>query len=116
MVTLVAGAIEQAEEDETRRHGGIQHAEENQRRDHEREGHLFVYLVTQRAECRRRDVLVTGVGVHDRTDQAEHDDLGDSDGGDRLPEILGFFHLGDKAWQGDLSNEGVTDIEEGAHS
>ena len=68
MVALVARALEEAEEDEARRHGGVQHAEENERGDHEGEGDFFEDLVAEGSEGRSGVILGAGVDVHDGAD------------------------------------------------
>lgn len=55
-------------------------------------------------------------GLTNATNQAEHDNLTDGDDPDGLTEVVGIFHLGDETWQGDLANEGVTNVQEGIHA
>lgn len=57
------GALEQAEEDEPRRHRRVQHAEEDEGRDHEGERDLLVNVVPEAAESRCRIVLRSRVAV-----------------------------------------------------
>jgi hypothetical protein len=45
MITLVTSTLEDTEEDETRRDGGIEHTEEDGSWDHEAEADFFVQLV-----------------------------------------------------------------------
>lgn len=109
------GALEDAEEDEAGGDGGVEDAEEDEGGDHEGEGHLLVDLVAEGAEGGGGHVLVAGVDVDDGADDGEDDDLGDGDGPQRLGEVLGLAHLGDEAGERDLPDEGVGDVEEGAH-
>ncbi|KFY69048.1 hypothetical protein V496_00591 [Pseudogymnoascus sp. VKM F-4515 (FW-2607)] len=92
---LVDGALENAEEDEAGGDGGVEDTEEDEGGDHEGEGHLLEDLVAQGPEGGGSHVLVTGV--------------------DRLGEVLWLAHLGDEAGKGDLADEGVGDVKEGAH-
>ena len=112
---LVDRALEDAEEDEAGGDGSVEDAEEDEGWDHEGERHLFVDLVSEGAEGGGGHVLVTGVDVDYRADDGEDDDLGDGDGPEGLGEVLGLAHLGDEAGEGDLSDEGVGDVEEGGH-
>ncbi|KFY73656.1 hypothetical protein V499_06278 [Pseudogymnoascus sp. VKM F-103] len=112
---LVNRALEDAEKDETGGDGGVEDAEEDESGDHEGEGHLLVDLVSEGAEGGGGHVLVPGVDVDDRADDGEDDDLGDSDGPEGFGEVLGLAHFGDEAGEGDLSDEGVGDVEEGGH-
>ena len=57
VLVLVARVLKDAEEDEPRRHGRVQHPEEDERRDHEGEGDLLV-RVRQGADDGGCDVLV----------------------------------------------------------
>lgn len=72
---------------------------------------LTASLETQIDDFQSKDVHV----LTDTTDQTEHDDLADSDDPDGLSEVVGVLHLRDKARQGDLADEGVTDVQEGVH-
>lgn len=110
------GAVKDAEEDEASGDGGVEDAEEDEGGDHKGEGHLFVDLVTEGAEGGGGHVLVAGVDVDDGADDGEDDDLGNGDGPEGLGEVLGLAHLGDEAGERDLSDEGVGDVEEGAHA
>lgn len=75
VLVLVTGVLEDAEEYEASRHGGVQDSEEEQGGDHERERHLLVNWL-QRSEGRGGHVLVSGVGVYDSADNGEDEDLG----------------------------------------
>ena len=112
---LVDGSLEDAEEDEAGGDGGVEDAEEDEGGDHEGEGDLLVDLVAEGAEGGGGHVLVAGVDVDDGADDGEDDYLGDGDGPQRLGEVLGLAHLGDEARECDLPDEGVGDVEEGAH-
>ena len=114
MVALVARALEEAEEDETSGDGGVEDSEENERGDHEGESDFLVEIVAQGSEGRSGVVLGAGVDVHDGADQAEDDDFGNGDGPERFGEIGGVAHFGDEAGDGDLTDEGVADVEESA--
>lgn len=78
--------LEQAEEDEPRRHGRVQAADKDDGGYHEGVRHLLVGIL-QDAKGRGRHVLAAGVGVDDGADDAEGDDLGDGAG----PEGFGEF-------------------------
>ena len=84
MFTLVTRVLEDSEEEESSGDRGIEHAQKDQGRDHEREGHLFV-RVLQGAERRSGHVLISGVCIHDGTDNAEYEDLGNG----ASPKCLG---------------------------
>ena len=59
---------------------------------------------------------LTNEVVHDRTAEREDDDLADRHSPQCLREILGLFHLSDETGEGDLADEGVANVHEGAHS
>ena len=86
MVVDVPRAAEHAEEDEARRHRGVQAAQEDDGGNHKGKGHLLVHVV-QRAKGRGRHVLVPRVGVDDGADDAEDDDLGNGARPERLGEL-----------------------------
>lgn len=115
MVALVAGALENAEEDETGRDGGIEDTKEDERRDHERECDLFV-VILQRSKGRGCVILCSGISVYDRTHQTENDDLGNGDGPQGLWKIFGVLHLRNEAGDGDLANERIADVQESIHT
>lgn len=112
MVAFVMGTLKEAEKDKTSGHGGVQDPEEDQRGDHEREGHFLVDIVANRSERGRCNVLVSGVHIHDSTDDAEHDDFADGHRSHGFPEVPGLLHFRDETGDRDLANEGVTDIQE----
>lgn len=116
VVALVARALEDAEEHEAGRDGGVEDSEENEGGDHEGESDLLVEFVAEGSEGRSGVVLGAGVDVHDGADQAEDDDFGNGDGPERFGEIGGVAHFGDEAWNGDLADECVADVEERAES
>lgn len=70
---------EQAEENEARSHRCIQTPQENDGRNHERERRLLINQV-ERAKCWRSHVLIAGVGVYNRADDTEDENLGNSAG------------------------------------
>lgn len=115
VVALVASAIKQAEENETRRHGSVEHPQEDDGRNHERECDFLVDFIRQgtKGGCSR---VLTRVNIDDGAHNAEDNDLGDGHGGDGLPKVPWFLHLRDEAGQGDLSDERVTDIQERTHT
>lgn len=116
MAGLVLCAFKDTEEDEARRYRRVQDTEEDQGRDHERERHLLEDLVAERAESRSSVILIPSVGVDDRANTAKKNDLADRHRPERLGKVLGVFHLGDEAGQGDLSNERIRDVQESVHS
>ena len=63
VVALVAGALEDAEEEEAGGDGGVEDAEENEGGDHEGEGHFLVEVVADGAEGRGGIVLGAGETV-----------------------------------------------------
>ena len=60
--------------------------------------------------------MSSSIHVHDSTHQAEDDDFADGHGPKRLGEVLGVLHLSNETRDGDLSNEGVADIQKGVHA
>ena len=86
MVVLVVGVLEDAEEDKTSRHRGVQHTQEDQSGNHEREGDLLVKRV-ERAKRRRGYVLVANVGIDNGANNAENDDLKDRASPQGLGEV-----------------------------
>ena len=116
VVAHVPGVVEEAEKDEARGYGSVKHAEEDDGRDHEREGHLQVDLVSDGAECGSGHILCAGVCIHDAADKTENDDFSDRDGPESLGEVFGLLHLGDEAGKRNLANEGVADVHKGTHS
>lgn len=112
VLALVARIVEDAQEDEAGRDGGVEDAEEDDGGDHEGEGDLLVYGL-QRPEGGARHILVPGVGVYGASHDAEHDDLENCARPQGLREVSRFLHLGDEAGQGDLADERVADVEEG---
>lgn len=116
MVALVAGSLEDAEEDESRGDGGIQNTQEDDGRHHEGESDLFVNFVTDGTKSRGFHVLGPGVCVDDRSNETEDDDFGDRNGRDRFPEITRLFHLRNETGKRDLTNKGIADVQESVHS
>ena len=111
----MASSLEDAEEDETGRDGGVEDTEENQRRDHEQEGDLLVQIVAERAERGCGVVLRAGVGIDDCANKTKDEDLGNGDDPQTFPELVRVLHFCDKAWECNLSNERVANVEEGVH-
>lgn len=114
MVALVARALEYAEENEACGYGGVENSKENERGDHKRERDLLEDLVAQGSKGRSGHVLGAGVDVNNGADQAEDDDFGNGDGPKGFGEIGGIAHFGDETGNGDLTDERVADVEEGA--
>lgn len=50
------------------------------------------------------------------SDETEDDDFGDCDHPKSFSKIVRVSHLGDEAGEGDLADEGITDVEEGIHA
>ncbi len=86
VVRHVSCSLEKAEEDESTSDTGIQASKEENRGDHEREGYLLV-KVFEGAERRSCHVLVANSGIHDASDNAEDDNLGNRASPQRLGEI-----------------------------
>lgn len=55
------------------------------------------------------------VRLTDTTDQAEQNDLANSNHPERLPEVIGVLHLSNKARERDLSDKGVANVQKGVH-
>lgn len=105
MAALVATALEDAEEDESRRDRGIQDAKEEQSWNHEREGCFCENLVAERAESwccvvlsssvcidyeRRQQCRPegnSGLQLTNGADKTEQDNLGNGDAPERLVEV-----------------------------
>ena len=95
VAVAVVRVLEDAEEQEARRHAPIQRPEEDDGRDGERERDLLVEG-RERAERGRGHVLVARPVVDERAAEREDDHLGDRDRPERLGEIFRLFHLGDE--------------------
>lgn len=113
MVALVTGVVENTEEEETSRDGGVQNAKEDQGRDHERERHLLVDIVANSPKGRSRHVLIAGVDIDNGADDAEGEDLGDSHGRHGFPKVTGLFHFRNETRECNLTDERVTDVQKG---
>ncbi len=112
----MAGTLKDPEEDKTGRDGGVEDTQEDQCRDHERKGNFLKQFITQRSKGRSRVVLCSGISVNDRAHQAEENDFCDGDGPEGLGEVIRVFHLSDEAGNSDLADEGITDVQERAHT
>lgn len=115
MIAFVARTFEDSEKDEASGYGSVQDAQEDQSRDHKGESHFLVEIVAQRSECGCSVVLSSGVSVNHGRHNAENNDLADGNSPQCLGEVLWIFHLSNEAGNGDLSNEGVADVQEGVH-
>ncbi|KFZ24612.1 hypothetical protein V502_00910 [Pseudogymnoascus sp. VKM F-4520 (FW-2644)] len=112
---LVDRPVEDTEEDEARGDDGVEHAEEDQGWDHKGEGYFLVDLVVERSQGGGRHGLVAREDVDDGSDDGQDCHLDDGDGSQCLEEVLGIVRLSNEARQRDLLDEGVRDVEEGAH-
>jgi len=108
----VLRAGENVEEHKSGGDGSVENTQEDQSRDHEAERDDLISVVAKRAESRGCVVVGSGVGVCDTTTKRENKDLSNSHSPKSLGEVPGLLHLGDERRQGDLTNEGVADVEE----
>jgi len=60
--------------------------------------------------------LVSRVCVYDATYAREKYDLGDCNGPKGFGEVFWFTHFGDEGREGDLTDEGVGDVEKGVEA
>ncbi|KAB8754776.1 hypothetical protein FH972_026564 [Carpinus fangiana] len=116
VATHVAGAGEQVEEDEACGDASVQHAKEDHSRQHEAEADVLVGAVADGGKRRREHVVGAHVGVGDGAADGKDKDFGNGDGPQGLGEVARLLHLGDERGQRDLADEGVADVEEGAHA
>lgn len=111
ILALVARVVENAQEHETGRNGGVKNTEEDDGRNHEGKGDLLVYRL-QRSESGTRHVLVSGVCVDSASNNAEDNDLEDGASPQGLGEVSGLLHFGNETGQSDLADEGIADVKE----